>query len=71
MPNKRMEQWEKKYLGKGVLIISEECKSSNCGAINLVNIDNKIRFEININQARSEGIKISSRLSDLAVTVHP
>jgi len=36
------------------------------GVIGLITVDNKIRFEINVNAARRAGIKISSRLLNLA-----
>jgi hypothetical protein len=68
---KKSDEWVKKYYGKGVLIITDELKRSDLGAINLVTVDNKIRFEIYNSQARLMGIKISSRLSDLAITVYP
>jgi hypothetical protein len=64
----KLEQVEKKYAGKGVLIISDESQRS--AAINLVTRDNKIRFEINQFLARTGGIKISSQLLSLAVEVH-
>ena len=57
--------------GKGVLIISEDCKNNNNATINLVNINNKIRFEINNNQAKLGGIKISSKLAEMAISVQP
>jgi hypothetical protein len=69
--NKKLEEWSKRYQGKGVLIISEECESANNSAINLKNIDNKIRFEVNHSQAKLGGVKISSRLSNLALSVQP
>ena len=64
----KLEQVEKKYAGKGVLIISDE--SPRSAAINLVTRDNKIRFEINQSLAKSGGVKISSQLISLAVAVH-
>jgi len=67
----RGEELSKKYQGKGVLIITEEFKDSNYAAINLKTIDNKIRFEINNAQAKLGGIKISSRLVNLAISVQP
>jgi hypothetical protein len=69
--NNRIEEWIRKFKNKGVLIISDECKTKNCAAINLLNINNKIRFEINIALAHEEGIKISSKLSELAVNLKP
>ncbi len=67
----KADEWNKKYHGKGVLIISEEFKDSNSAAINLKNVDNKIRFEINNSKAKSGGVKISSRLANLAISVQP
>jgi hypothetical protein len=64
----KLEQIEKKYSGKGVLVISDEAQRS--AAINLVTRDNKIRFEVNQSLARSGGVKISSQLLSLAVEVH-
>lgn len=62
----------KGYQGKGVLIITDENHHASKGAaINLINIDNKIRFEIYLNQAKLAGIKISSKLSELATNVYP
>jgi hypothetical protein len=69
--NKRMDEWVKKYQGKGILIISDEFKSVNTTAINLITIKNKIRFEINYVQARRDGVKISSRLAEMAISVQP
>jgi uncharacterized protein DUF4154 len=64
----KLDQVEKKYSGRGVLIISDESQRS--AAINLVTRDNKIRFEINQSLAKSGGVKISSQLLSLAVEVH-
>jgi hypothetical protein len=65
----RMERWIQKYTGKGVLLISDDCKNSCGAAINLINVDNKIRFEINTFGAQRGGIKISSKLMELATSV--
>jgi hypothetical protein len=64
----KLDQIEKRYAGKGVLIVSDESQRS--AAINLVTRDNKIRFEINPALAKSGGVKISSQLLSLAVEVH-
>jgi hypothetical protein len=64
----KLDVIEKKYAGKGVLIISDE--SSRSAAINLVTRDNKVRFEINQSLAKNGGVKISSQLLALAVAVH-
>jgi hypothetical protein len=67
--NKRTEEILKKYRNKGVLLISDEFTGKSSAAINLVNINNKIRFELSISAAQEEGIKISSKLVDLAYKV--
>lgn len=64
----KLDAIEKKYAGKGVLIISDE--SARSAAINLVTRDNKIRFEVNQIQAKNGGVKISSQLLALAISVH-
>jgi hypothetical protein len=65
----KIMRWNKKYAGKGVLIISDGCKSNCVASINLINIDNKMRFEINTFAAEACGIKISTRLMELATSV--
>ncbi len=67
----RSETWSKKFQHKGVLIITEDGVNSNNSSINLICINSKIRFEINNTQAKRDGIKISSRLTELAVIVQP
>ena len=69
--NNKVDQRIRKHSGKGVLVISEDdrCKTRNSG-INLFNQDNKIRFEINMSSVKSNGIKISSKLLELASAVH-
>lgn len=69
--NKKYDDLLRKYQNKGVLIVADEGKSSDMAAINLLTIENKIKFEINYSQARFGGVKISSRLADLAITVYP
>ena len=68
----RIEELSKKYSGKGVLIISEECRhSERCATINLITTNNKVKFEINQASARIAGLKISSVLTNLAESVNP
>ncbi len=61
----------KKLTAKGILIISEndKCKTRQAG-INLFNQDNKIRFEINLANIKSNGMKVSSKLLELSTEVH-
>lgn len=57
---------------RGLLVISESAAhSQKWAAINLLTVDNKIRFEINQSAAKAGGIKISSQLSNLAISVNP
>ncbi|MCX6290877.1 MAG: YfiR family protein [Bacteroidetes bacterium] len=68
----KLEELAKKYAGKSVLIISEEAKHSEQGAtINLITTDNKVRFELNQTAGKVAGLKISSTLANLAMTVNP
>ena len=66
-----LEKWRQKYTDKGVLFISENCKSKCDAAINLFTLDNKIKFDINTKGAQMGGVKISSKLMDLASSVQP
>jgi len=67
-----LEELARKCQGKGILIVSEECRNAGKGAaINLVNSNSKIRFDIYLSAARSAGVKISSQLTSLALNVNP
>ena len=67
-----MESLASRCRDKGVLIITDECKNARQGAgINLLTLENKVRFEIYQQGVRNGGIKLSSRLSMLAQTVYP
>lgn len=71
---KKMEEKDvvKFCQGKGILIITEGSKlTCNGAAINLLKLDNKIRFEIYQTQAKIAGVKIASKLLELATTVYP
>jgi hypothetical protein len=64
---KSLAEWISRYNGKGVLIVTEDAgQKSAQAAINLVTVDNKIRFDINSKTARACGVRISSRLINLA-----
>ena len=68
----KVEELVRKYAGKGVLIVSEECRHSEYNAtINLVTKENKVRFELNQASARIAGLKIANTLANLAVVVNP
>lgn len=69
---KNLESTAKLYRGKGVLIVTENCHHTERGAaINLITVDNKIRFQINQTSAKNGGVRISSQLSSLAMIVYP
>jgi hypothetical protein len=56
--------------GKGVLIVTEEKGMAQKGAaINIIEQDNKIRFELNENSVKQAGLKISSQLLSLAIKI--
>lgn len=69
--NNELDEKIRKLSGKGILTISEDdkCKTRQAG-INLFNQDNKIRFEINLTPVKNNGMKISSKLIELASAVH-
>lgn len=67
----KIEKWMQKYSDKGVLFISENCKVNCVAAINLFTKNKKIKFGINNSGAHQGGVKISSKLMDLATTVEP
>jgi hypothetical protein len=55
------------YGSRAVLVVTEVRKKMPKGSmINLVNRDNKIRFELNIAEARDHNLRISSQLANLA-----
>ena len=57
--------------GSGVLSISDiENFAQKGGIINFVKIEKKIRFEINMKAAERAGLKISSKLLNLAETIY-
>jgi hypothetical protein len=56
--------------GKGVLIVTEEKGMAQKGAsINIIELDNKVRFELNENAIKKSGLKISSQLLALAIKI--
>jgi len=66
-----VDELTKKYSTKGVLIITEEEKGkARQSGINLFNQDNRIRFEINLPVIKNNGLKVSSKLLELATKVH-
>jgi hypothetical protein len=67
----KLDEKIRKLSGKGILTVSEDdkCKSRQAG-INLFNQDNKIRFEINLTPVKNNGMKVSSKLMELASAVH-
>lgn len=68
--NSRVDEWIKKLGAKGVLIVTEDLKlNTGSAAINLITVDNKIRFEINQSALRVSNLKVSSRLTELAINV--
>jgi YfiR/HmsC-like len=56
--------------GKGVLIVTEEKGMALKGAsINIIEMDNKVRFELNEASVKRAGLKISSQLMALAIKI--
>jgi len=67
---KRLPQFFEAVKGKSVLTIGEMAGFAESGGIiNLVKVEGKIRFEVNLEAARRAGLKISSRILKLATIV--
>lgn len=59
--------FQERASANGLVIISESKGSLNKGAhINLINVDGKLRFELNESRMKHDGIKFSKGLSSLA-----
>lgn len=68
--NSEMENILETLKGSYVLTVSERNSSmQNSGMINFIIVDNNVRFEINLASAEREGLKVSSKLLNLAKTV--
>lgn len=68
--NDKLKEINEKADCYGVLIITEErdmAKKGSC--INIIRQDERLKFEINDNAIKKEGLKISSQLYELAVIV--
>jgi hypothetical protein len=67
----KLDEVNKKLGGKGVLIISDEAHSiGHFASINLFNRENRIRFEINQNTIKANGLKVSGKLIELSTSKH-
>lgn len=56
--------------GKPVLVVTESAGMLAAGSvINLVLVDERIRFEVSLSHAKNGGLKISSRLLDVAYKI--
>lgn len=67
----RIKSVLKKVYGLPILTISDSpgfCKMG--GIINLLKINNKIRFEVNLKKAQGNNIRLSSKLLRLAAVIH-
>lgn len=66
----RLKEWLAGVQGAGVLSIGEsESFARQSGIINFVLEGEKIRFDLNIDQAEAAGLKVSAQLQKLARTV--
>ena len=66
----RLKRILEKINNASVLTVSEVANFTNAGGIiNMFNLENKVRFAINLNSAAHSGIKISSRLLKLAENI--
>lgn len=59
-----------KTAGKNVLLVSETGSGAKKGAgINFVNIDDKVKFELNKSAVEKQGLKVSGDLVSLSIVV--
>lgn len=60
------------YNGQPVLTVGESPDfARRHGILNFVLVDNAVRFEVNLSAAQRAGLRISSRISKLAILVRP
>jgi len=68
----RMRQIVQLAQRRGVLVVTDyEGALDDGSAINLVVIDNRVRFEVSLDATEKSGLKLSSRLLSIAVWVRP
>jgi len=69
---RRLDEILRSLKGRSILTVSEiENFARQGGLIQFITVDDKIRFLINNNAARSSGLRISSQLLNLAVKIYP
>ena len=57
--------------GSPVLIIGDSPEFARSGGIiGLENVENRVRFRVNLDAAQRSGLRLSSRILDLATSVH-
>lgn len=68
--DERLEKWMEAVRGKGVLVVGEsEAFLKRGGMINFLLEEEKIRFEINMDQTEAARLKISAQLQKLAKSI--
>jgi uncharacterized protein DUF4154 len=72
MPAKARLTWLQKVQNKSVLTVSdEESFAQEGGMVGLVTVGDHVQIEINLEAVQAARLKISSRLLNVAVLVHP
>lgn len=56
--------------GSGALLVHEHGETLSEGAVRLLVVDRKLRFEINVDAAERENLQLSSKLLSLSLVVH-
>lgn len=68
--NGMLQETIDKLGAKGILIVTEDKDMALKGScINIISIDGKIKFELNENAVRRDGLKIASQLEALAILI--
>lgn len=68
--NRALKETIEKMGSKGILIVTEDEDMALKGScINLVNVEGKMKFEMNVTAVKRAGLKISSQLEALAIII--
>jgi hypothetical protein len=68
--NQVLNETIEKLGSKGILIVTEDKNMATKGScINIINVDGKIRFELNERAVKRDGLKVASQLEALAILI--
>jgi hypothetical protein len=65
----RLDRWLKQGQMRGILTVTESDDEARTGVINFVQVDGRIRFDISLEAAEKNNVKLSSRMLSVARVV--